>query len=47
MCPRTQDSQLTVAIAAAQKAVMKFPYFTEREALEIAKAVVAAALQRS
>lgn len=34
--------QVIDAITAAQRAVMKFPYFTEREALEIAKAAVAA-----
>lgn len=32
---------------AAERAVMKYPYFTAGEAAEIAKAVVAAALPRS
>lgn len=32
---------------AARKAVMKYPYFTDGEALGIARAVVAAALSRS
>lgn len=32
---------------AAERAVMKYPYFTACEAMEIAKAVVGAALSRS